>query len=68
MNTTRAMTLAVVGLVIGAQQGFAADGPTIAGDFRTRANGFWGNSSTWEEWSGVAWVDTANVPKSNTTW
>lgn len=32
------------------------------GDFRSRLDGNWGDSNTWEEFVSGAWVNTANVP------
>jgi hypothetical protein len=36
------------------------------GDYRTRASGDWGTSSTWEKWNGGAWVASTNVPDLST--
>ncbi len=65
MNSTRAMILAVVTLVVLAQQGFAIDPPDFPGDFRSGATGNWDNSNTWQEWTGTSWDNTANVPGQN---
>ena len=36
------------------------------GDYRTKQNGNWGTSSTWEKWDGSAWSSSSNVPNSST--
>ena len=36
------------------------------GDYRTKQNGNWGTSSTWEKWNGSAWSSSSNVPNSST--
>ncbi len=36
------------------------------GDYRTKQNGNWGTSSTWEKWGGSAWSSSSNVPNSST--
>ncbi|MFO0494841.1 MAG: beta strand repeat-containing protein, partial [Flavobacteriia bacterium] len=36
------------------------------GDFRTKQNGNWGTTSTWEKWNESAWVASTNVPDVST--
>ena len=36
------------------------------GDYRTKQNGNWGTSSTWEKWGGSAWSSSSNVPDLST--
>ncbi len=39
-------------------------GQDVAGEFRTRQNGNWTNSGTWEEYDGTSWSNTGNTPTS----
>ena len=37
----------------------------VIGDYRSRASGNWGSSSTWQIYNGIAWVNATSYPGQN---
>ena len=37
----------------------------VTGDYRSKATGNWGSSSTWQIYNGIAWVNATSYPGQN---